>query len=252
MTVVLNAQETKVPARFYFWWYAKFMKSSYAIPAAIVIGGVIISVAVYVSEPQKVPSASVENAALVRPVSASDHIFGNPAAPVVIIEYCDFDSAFCKGFNDTLEQIIANEGVDGQVAWVFREFPLTEIHPDALALARAAECAATVGGSGAASDNDAFWKFESALFANQPADPTLLSTIASTAGLSGTAFATCYATASSTLEARITADRQNALDMGATGAPFSIMLINGKKPTILDGAYPYVALKQLVDQALKN
>jgi len=52
-----------------------------------------------------------------------------------------------------LHQIIANEGVGGNVAWVFREFPLIEIHPNALFNARAAECVAQVAG------NDAFWKF---------------------------------------------------------------------------------------------
>ncbi len=227
------------------------MKSSYAIPAAIVVGAIIIAVAVYVSVPStSSPTKSSENASLVRPVSASDHIFGNPAASVVIVEYCDFDSAFCKGFNDTLEQLIANEGVNGQVAWVFREFPLTEIHPDALSLARAAECAASVAGSDPAAQNDSFWKFAHALYANQPVDPSSLSTAASAAGISGTAFATCYANLPPAIDARITADRQNALDMGATGTPFSIILKNGADPVVLDGAYPYSALQQLVDKAL--
>ena len=94
----------------------------------------------------------------------------------------------------------------------------------------------SVGGEDAASDNDAFWKFASALFANQPVTPSTLSTVADDAGISGTAFATCYANSSTTLDSRITADRQNALDMGATGAPFSIMVTNGKNPTVLDGA----------------
>lgn len=229
------------------------MKSSYTIPTAIVIGGIIIAVAVYVSQPPQTPAAtSATDAALVRPVSPSDHIFGNPAAPVVIIEYCDFDSEFCKAFDTTLHQIIANEGANGQVAWVFREFPLVEIHPNALALAEAAECAASVGGSDAASSNNAFWEFDSALFANQPVDPSQLGDIASSVGISGSAFASCYANASSTLDARILADRQNALDMGATGTPFSILLTNGQNPVVMEGAYPYDAVKQLIDQALGN
>jgi protein-disulfide isomerase len=225
------------------------MKSSYAIPAAIIIGGIIVAGAVYVSVPHIAPTKA-QNAALVRPVSSSDHIFGNPAAPIVIIEYCDFESAYCANFHQTLQQVIANEGVDGQVAWVFREFPLTEIHPNALALARAAECAGTVGGSDTTANNDAFWNFANALFANEPVDPSLLGTEASAAGLSGTTFANCYATASSTLDVRIMADRQNALDMGATGTPFSVILVNGKNPVVMDGAYSYGAVKQIIDQDL--
>lgn len=219
------------------------MKTSLTVPLAIVAGGIIVAVAVYVSMP-KSPVTSAGNPALVRPVGMNDHILGNPAADVMIIEYSDFDCTYCKGFHDTLHQIIA--GAKGKVAWVFREFPLSEIHPNARAHARAAECVAATSGNGA------FWKFSNALFANQPVDPSNYGTLASSAGISGDAFATCYSTASSTLDARIVADRQNALDIGATGTPFSIILTNGKTPVVMDGAYSYDAVKQLVDQALGN
>lgn len=218
------------------------MKTSLTIPLAIIAGGIIVAIAVYAS----VPKAPVENAdiSLVRPVSASDHILGNPTAPVVIIEYSDFDCTFCKGFHDTLHQVIANAGTDGEVAWVFRHLPLSEIHPNARAHARASECAADASG------NDAFWRFSNALFANQPADPSRYGELASLAGISGDAFATCYSSISPAIDARITSDRQNALDIGATGTPYSVILVNGKPETVMDGAYPYDAVKALVDEAL--
>lgn len=221
------------------------MKPSFTIPIAIIIGGIIVALAVYVSMP-KSPTTSAGNPALVRPVSASDHILGNPAAKVMIVEYSDFDCEFCKSFNETLHQIIANQGAKGDVAWVFREFPLIEIHPNALSHAKAAECIAQVAG------NDAFWKFETALFTNQPINPASYGTIAKATGTSGDAFATCYASASSTLTARIMADRQNALDVGATGTPYSLILVAGKPPVVMAGGYSYDAVKQLVDQALGN
>lgn len=223
------------------------MKSSLTIPIAIVVGGIIIAVAVYVSIPEATPK-SIGNPSLVRPVGTSDHILGNPAAKVIIVEYSDFDCDFCKGFNDTLHQIIATEGTNGEVAWVFREFPLTELkgHENAFSHSLAAECVAQVAG------NDAFWKFSEALYANQPVDPSQYGTIAAQAGISGNAFATCYASASTTLSARIMADRQNALDTGAEGTPYSLILVSGKPPVVMDGAYPYDAVKQLVDQALTN
>lgn len=219
------------------------MKSSLTIPIAIAVGGIIVALAVYVSIP-KSPVTSAGNPALVRPVGASDHIFGNPAAKVVIVEYSDFDCTYCKGFNDTMHQIIANAGANGQVAWVYREFPLTEIHPNALSHARAAECIAQVAG------NDAFWKFAQAMFASQPVDPANYGTIAASAGISGDAFATCYVSATDTLDARIMADRQNALDMGANGTPYSLILVTGKPPIVMAGGYSYDAVKQLVDEAL--
>lgn len=220
------------------------MSKSLTIPIAIIAGGIIVAVAVYVSMPKAPPSAG--NPSLVRLVSASDHILGNPAAKVMIVEYADFDCEFCKDFHETLHQIIANEGAGGEVAWVYREFPLIEIHSNALSHARAAECAAQAGG------NDAFWKFSNALFANQPADPSRYGELASSIGLMGDAFASCYAGASVTLDTRILADRQNALDMLAQGTPYSIILVAGKPPVEMAGGYSYDAVKELVDQALSN
>jgi protein-disulfide isomerase len=224
-----------------------FMKSYLTIPIAIALGGVIVALALYISIPKRVSTSSgTGNPALVRPVGANDHILGNPAAKVMIVEYADFDCEFCKGFDETLHQIIANAGVNGQVAWVYREFPLTEIHPNALSHAEAAECAAQVAG------NDTFWKFADSLFVNQPVDPANYGTLAKAAGISGDAFATCFASASTTLTARIMADRQNALDVGAQGTPYSLIVVAGKPPVVMDGAYSYDATKQLVDQALSQ
>jgi protein-disulfide isomerase len=228
------------------------MKSSYTIPAAIIFGGIVIAAALYMSMPKKAPTPDSVNPSLVRPVSASDHIFGNPAAPVMIITYTDFDCVPCQGFHDTLHHIIANEGATGQVAWVFRHFPLTEVHPNPFALARAAECAAATAGSDPVASNNAFWKFSDALFLRQPVDPSALGTIASAAGISGSAFATCYADASPAIDSRISADRENALLMGAVGTPFSIILTNGKNPGVVDAAYPYDILKQIVTKALSD
>ncbi len=223
------------------------MKTSLTIPLAIAVGGIIIAIAVYFSVPRPEGSTSSGkgNPALVRPVSTTDHILGNPTAPVMIVEYADFDCDYCKGFDDTLHQVIASEGTSGKVAWVFREFPLIEIHPNAMTNALAAECVAQTAG------NDAFWKFKSELFAHQPIDPLQYGAYAMAAGAESDAFATCYATASTTLSARVWADRQNAFDIGAQGTPYSIIVAPGKAPIVIDSAYPYDAVKTLVDQALQ-
>lgn len=221
-------------------------KTSYIIPLSILFGGLIVAIAVYASFRQPQTGSGNGNPALVRPVDASDHIFGNPAARAVIIEYSDFDCQYCKFFHETLHQIIANEGARGEVAWVFRHFPLTEIHKNALSHAKAAECAAQAGG------NEAFWKFADALYANQPADPSRYGTLAAQVDLKTEAFATCYSSepASKPLVDRIMADRQNALQIGAAGTPFSILLVAGKPPVVMDGAYSYDAVRQLLDEAL--
>ena len=224
------------------------MKPSTTIPLAIVIGGIIVALAVYLSIHSTAPSTSSGNGnpALVRPVGPDDHILGNPSAPVKIVEYADFDCEYCKGFDETLHQIVANDGARGQVAWVFREFPLTELHPTALEHAEAAECAAVAGG------NDAFWRYADLLFKNQPADPSSYGALAANAAVPGDAFSSCMQDASSTVGAAIRTDRQNALDVGARGTPYSLILVSGQMPVVMDGAYSYAAVNQLVGQALQS
>lgn len=224
------------------------MKSSYIIPIAIILGGVVIAIAVYVSLSKESPTnpTGTGNPALVRPIGALDHVLGNPAAKVVIFEYSDFDCEYCKELDETLHQIIANEGIDGDVAWVYREFPLIEIHPNAMRHAEAAECADVAGG------NDAFWKFKTELFTHQPANANDYGTFAKIAGVPGEAFATCFANAEATVGARIAADRENAFAIGAQGAPYSLIVVAGKPPIVMSGAYPYAAVKQLVEQALEK
>lgn len=221
------------------------MKNSLVIPAAIIIGGIIVAGALYLSMPKRSEELT-SNTALLRPVNANDHILGNPAAPVMIIEYSDFECTYCREFHEVLHQIIANEGASGKVAWVFREFPLTEIHPNSLPHARAAECVADTMG------NDAFWKFTDSLFTHQPVDPKNYGALVSALGVPNTSFADCFTEAEKKVDARITADRQNALDIGAEGTPYSIILVNGKSPVVIKGGYPYGAVQQLVDEALQN
>ena len=112
--------------------------------------------------------------------------------------------------------------------------------------ARAVECAGAVAG------NEGFWKFANALFAGQPADRLRYGALASSTGIDGIPFATCYANASTTVDTRIWADRRNALDIGAQGTPYSLILTDTAPPVVMIGAYSYDAVKRLIDQALGN
>ncbi len=94
-----------------------------------------------------------------RPVDDTDHIIGSKDAEIIVIEYSDTECPFCKRFHETMHQAV--DAYDGKVAWVYRHFPLTSIHPLAESGAIASECAATLGG------NDMFWKYLDALFAAQ-------------------------------------------------------------------------------------
>ncbi len=92
-----------------------------------------------------------------RPAREDDHIRGSADAEVTIVEFSDFDCPFCQRFHPTLERAV--EEYDGRVAWVYRHFPIEQLHPNAPALAVASECVAKLEG------NDAFWEFAARYFA---------------------------------------------------------------------------------------
>ena len=77
------------------------------------------------------------------PVSDQDHILGDPAAPVILIEYGDYQCPYCALAHGLIRQILQAHG--HRVCFVFRQFPLTGLHELALAAAEVAEAAATLG-----------------------------------------------------------------------------------------------------------
>ena len=121
----------------------------YVIPLSILISGVLIAGAImYAGDVglgrtgAQVGAAigdakpiSGEDAAVdaVRAVSGDDHLLGNPSAPVKIIEYSDLECPFCSRFHETMKQAMDEFGKDGRIAWVYRHFPLEQIHQSARA-----------------------------------------------------------------------------------------------------------------------
>jgi len=137
----------------------KNQPNQYLIPLAIVIAGAFVAGALYFSNSGATANAPVAitdtnqpvaaapeptgSTDAVRPVTSEDHIKGNPNAPIKIVEYSDFECPFCKRFHDTMNEVMDKYGDSGEVAWVFRQFPLEQLHPvKAQAVAVASECAA--------------------------------------------------------------------------------------------------------------
>jgi protein-disulfide isomerase len=93
---------------------------------------------------------------LVVPVSATDHTLGAEHAPLIVVEYGDFECPNCKNAVPAVKILLGN--YDGRILFAYRHFPLEEPHPHALAAAEAAECAGAQG---------KFWEMHELLFANQ-------------------------------------------------------------------------------------
>ncbi len=183
--------------------------------------------------------ASVDLLAL----TPDDHILGNPNANVVIIEWSDPECPFCKRFHDTMNQIMAQYGKSGDVAWVYRHSPIDQLHPKARKEAEALECANEQGG------NDAFWKYTTKLFevtpGNNGLDPAMIPQIAQMVGLDGAKLSACVATGK--YAARVQRDFVNGANAGVKGTPYSIVW-NRKtgKQMPLNGAYPFENVKSIL------
>ncbi len=111
------------------------------------------------------PAARQAEAYLAKPVSDHrDHIAGNPTAAVTLVEYGDFECPHCGAAHPIVEQLLDQLG--DEIRFVFRHFPLTQIHPHAQDAAEAAE---------AAGSQEKFWEMHDTLYENQEAlDPQSL------------------------------------------------------------------------------
>jgi len=103
------------------------------------------------------PAVRPRSFELAAPVTAADHLAGPERAPVVLVEYGDFECPNCKQAAPAVKQLLARFA--GKVRFAYRHFPLEGVHPRALQAAEAAESAAAQG---------RFWKMHDLLFDNQP------------------------------------------------------------------------------------
>jgi len=93
---------------------------------------------------------------LIVPIDSTDHVIGAPHAAVTVVEYGDFECPNCKQAAPAVRLLL--ERFAGRVRFCFRNFPLEDVHPHALAAAEAAECAGAQG---------KFWPMHDQLFENQ-------------------------------------------------------------------------------------
>lgn len=220
-----------------------FKKIEISPSVAILVSGLVIAAAiVYTNLHPAQPVVSANQPAAVnvhvRGPSASDHIVGRADAPIVLVEYSDFQCPFCSLIYPNLKQIV--EQSDGQIAWVMREFPLSSIHQNALPAAQAAECiAAQLGDAG-------FWKFADAIFADQSKmSDAYYAQLAKQFGANAAQYNACIA--AQTYASRISADTAEAEQNGGQGTPFTVV-INTKTgaQTSVSGAVPLAQLMAVI------
>ncbi len=223
------------------------MKSQYVLPITIVVAGALIAGAVFLVGKSGNTGPTTDTASAPKRAydAALDHVLGNPSAPVKVVEYADLECPHCKTFNTTMHQIMDSYGTSGKVAWVYRAFPLAQIHSKAPKEAEAAECAADQGG------DPSFFKYIDQVYAVTPSDNgldlTQLPKIAQTVGLNVNTFNSCLNNGKYTK--KVQDSYTEAIAAGGQGTPF-ILIMLGTDAVVLQGNQPYDSMHAAIDAVL--
>ncbi len=239
-------------------------KRDFLLPGSILVAALLVSISLIYSAGKKsgggltadIGGDANQNqpkpvAVTLKPVSDSDHIYGNFSAPVKIVEFSDLECPFCKTFHPILKQTVA--AYNGKVAWVYRHYPLDQLHPKARKEAEASECANELGG------NNKFWAYIGRLFeitpSNNGLDPAELPKIAEYVGLNKNEFEKCLA--SGKYAAFISEAVSEAGASGARGTPYAIVIAEDGRKFVIPGALPFESpdpnqptVKSIIDQAI--
>jgi protein-disulfide isomerase len=168
-------------------------------------------------------------------LAATDPVLGNTKAPVTIVEFSDFQCPFCQRVSPTLKQVQAAYGDKVRIVW--KDFPLTQIHPEAFKAGEAAHCAGEQG---------KFWEYHDRLFANQQAlQADSLKKYAADLGLDGAKFNACVD--ASKYGDRVREGVAQGSRLGVNSTP--TLYVNGR---MLSGAQPYETISAVIDEELSR
>jgi protein-disulfide isomerase len=184
-------------------------------------------------------------AALIMPTDGAPSR-GSKDAPVTMVEFSDYQCPFCARYTlETLPQIDKEYIRTGKVRYVFRDFPLIPIHPQAFKAHEAARCAG---------DQGKYWEMHDRLYENyRSLAPANLVDHARAVGLEMPRFERCLDGGAMT--ATVQEDLDLARMAGVTGTP--AFFIGTTRPdgsvvvvSRVAGAHPYEVFKEAIDKAL--
>lgn len=161
-------------------------------------------------------------------------VLGPGNAAITIVEFSDYQCPFCKKWYDDVLSRLMTEYKD-QVRFVYLDFPLTSIHPQAQPAAEAAHCAG---------EQNAYWQFHNALFSDKYGlSNEAYPKYAAELGLDMTAFNTCVS--ERRYQQTVTNNANFALTVDVQSTP--TFFVNG---LMVVGAQPYDVFKQVIDKEL--
>ena len=161
------------------------------------------------------------------------YAIGPADAPITIVEYSDYQCPFCRRWHaEVYEPLLA--AYPGQIRLVYRHFPLTSIHPDAMSAAEAAMCAG---------EQDAYWPYHEKLFSSESLGNSTYVQYAQDLGLNMTTFEACLS--DHKYQQAVQADSDFAVNLGIRSTP--TFFING---LAVVGAQPLEVFQQVIDKEL--
>ena len=158
---------------------------------------------------------------------------GPQDAPITIVEFSDFQCPFCKRWHAEVYQPLL-AAYPGKIRFVYRNLPLTTIHPDAQSAAEAALCA---------DEQNAFWQFHDKLLSGDLLGTGVYTQYASDLNLNASTFESCLT--ANKYQAEIQKDSDFAINLGVNSTP--TFFING---LAVVGAQPLEVFKQVIDKEL--
>jgi protein-disulfide isomerase len=166
-------------------------------------------------------------------LAATDPSDGAASAPVTLVEFSDFQCPFCQSVAPTLKRVKQTYGDKVRIVW--KDFPLTQIHPQAFKASEAAHCAG---------DQGKYWQYHDQLFGNQQAlQMNDLKQYAADLGLDAAAFNACLDT--SKYGERVRDGVAQGTTLGVNSTP--TIYINGR---LLSGAQPFDVIAAVIDEEL--
>jgi len=227
-----------------------WMYSTFVLVAVVIIGGVLMF------SGNKSDGTNNSGTGTVSASMDDDAVLGDANAPVTIIEFSDYQCPFCRKFWTESYPQIKSQYIDtGKVKIVFRDLPLTSLHPMAQASAEAAECVRELGG------DDAYYEYHDKMFSEQnildSGNPT--GTVSKTIQYTSTDLkswateigyniGTCLD--SGKYSSEVQKDARDAQAAGGTGTPYFVIMGSDGKGSALSGAQPFSAFKQVIDSKL--
>ncbi len=199
--------------------------------------------------PQPTQQPTQPNVPQIFQISLDDDPFkGDPNAPVIVVEFSDFQCPFCSRFYQQTLPLIQENYIDtGKIKFVYRDLPLDSLHPNARLTHIAAECA---------DEQEKFWEYHDVLFEKQSQWQRLSSTdlsitltqFATDLGLQSASFETCLE--SEEMANEVKNDVADATKYGSTGTPTFFIGTEEDGFIKLVGAQPYAAFEALIEDYL--